>query len=105
MRSTLRLFVLVLAAICMQIGAPRAKPFQCAEFGLYGIERPEKPSCISPPFDGDDGLFQSCRAELESYRSSMNSYLDCLSAESREATSEFNSAVRSFNCNASGSYC
>jgi hypothetical protein len=92
----------VLLFVCVEA---KGKPLQCAEFGFAGIERPEKPSCIGYPFNGDDSIIEECRSEIESYRSRINSYLDCLVAESNEVRDEFNSTVRTFNCSVGGSYC
>lgn len=105
MGTSLRFFACCVSGILILCDAANALPFQCAEFGLGAIERPTKPYCVQQPFAGDEYAFESCKSELESYRSKMRNYLDCLSAESNEAVSEFNAVVRSFNCNASGSYC
>jgi hypothetical protein len=82
-----------------------ARPYRCSGFGYLRLERPEKPSCFTMPFEGDDILFEDCRSQMQSYKSSMRDYLDCLKAESDEAIEEYNSTVRSFNCNAQGSFC
>lgn len=83
----------------------QAEPYQCMQFGLTGLERPSKPSCITISFGGDESLFQLCKGEMDSYQSHMREYLDCLQAEADEAVSDYNNAVQSFNCNARGDYC
>ena len=89
----------------MYFPSANAAPLQCSEFGLSGIQRPEKPSCYTLPFQGDEATFSMCESEMSSYKSKMREYLDCLRAESTEAVDEYNSAVRSFNCNAQGTFC
>jgi hypothetical protein len=85
--------------------AANATSYQCGEFGYGGIRRPEKPICVTIQFQGNESAFQVCKSEMERYQSAVQQYLNCLQAESNEAAGDYNSTVRSFNCNAQGSFC
>jgi hypothetical protein len=96
------LFAWIILAIT--ISAVDAKPYECSDFGYSGIERPKRPACFEFRFE-TDSVFRMGREEMESYKSSMQRYLDCLKAESGEAIEEYNLAVESFNCAAQGHVC
>jgi hypothetical protein len=78
-------------------------PFECRDFSEIAgnaLERPEKPSCVESILD--EVTFDSCREEMETYRSKISDYMRCLAAESKDALSEYNAAVSEFNCKARG---
>ena len=60
--------------------------------------KPDAPSCASRygAFD-DEYDFNRCKRKIESYRSEVEYFLDCLKREGDEATGEFKDAVDSFN--------
>lgn len=72
-------------------------------FSYALCSKPDAPSCASDfgRFD-DDTDFQSCKSEMENYKSEIEDFLDCLKRENEEAIEEYNDAVRSFNDRARG---
>jgi hypothetical protein len=66
--------------------------------------KPDAPLCAtdSGRFDDTDD-FESCKNEMESYRSDAEEFLSCQKRENEEAIEEYNDAVRSFNDRARGS--
>ena len=70
---------------------------------LYCSE-PDAPYCASRygSFD-DEWDFNRCKREMESYRSEVESYVDCLKDEINETISEYEDAVSDFNRRARGS--
>lgn len=98
--------VFVFVSVTLVATPASARPYQCRGYGFGDrIERPSAPSCVTLPFQGNETSFSLCKSEMETYQISMQGYLDCLRAESKEAADEYNSTVNSFNCNARGSYC
>ena len=91
-----KLFVIGTVFI-LALNSAAATPLICS--------RPNKPSCVSFPFDGDETLFELCKDQVRTYKMEMERYFECLRMESDDAADEYKSAVRSFNCNAQGTYC
>ncbi len=79
-----------------------------AHAALY-CTKPSKPYCAEGYGRfSDDYDFQSCRSEMESYKSSIERYIRCVIDEAEsdvsKARSEYNSAVESFNSRARSAY-
>lgn len=83
--------------LILTLTSAAATPFLC--------NRPNKPSCVSIPFDGDETMFQLCKDQIRDYKMEMERYFECLRMESDDAADEYKSTVRSFNCNTQGTYC
>jgi hypothetical protein len=65
--------------------------------------KPDAPYCATRfgKFD-DQNDFDRCKREMESYRSDVESFLDCQRRESQQALNDYNYAVESFNRRARG---
>ena len=64
---------------------------------------PSAPYCATGfgQFD-DDGAFEDCRSEMESFKSEVEDYVECLKRKGEEAVDEYNNAVEEFNNRARG---
>jgi hypothetical protein len=96
--------ILVVVSQVYGLGTGRASPFECRNFSEIAsdaLQRPQKPSCVDSILD--EVTLDSCREEMSAYKSKISDCLMCLSAESREALSQYNAAVSQFNCKAEGS--
>jgi hypothetical protein len=64
--------------------------------------KPDAPSCASgySKFEDQDE-FDSCKREMESYKSDIEDFLSCLKRDADEASNDYNDAVTSFNRRAS----
>lgn len=73
-----------------------------AEAGAF-CTKPDAPYCAASfgAFD-DRSDFESCRSEMESYKSNVEEFLSCQKRESDSAVSDYNDAVESFNRRARG---
>ncbi|MDI7862542.1 hypothetical protein MRS76_11275 [Rhizobiaceae bacterium n13] len=102
----------VLAAYFIVSGSPSLAvdilDTKCREFRpSYGInkrqlERPEVPYCATSGFSFfDEFSFNSCRSEMEGYRSKVEDFIKCLGAENDRVVDEFNEAIGDFNRKAS----
>ena len=90
------------ALVFSAASAAGAFDFQCADFRPMlqdrQLERPEKPNCATSYYAFTDSYdFDSCRREIEHFKSEVRNYLACLESESKEAVSEYNDVVSSFN--------
>jgi len=90
------------ALTCFMAGAAGAFDFQCSSFRPMlqdrQLERPEKPNCAASYYAFTDSYeFDSCRREIEQFKSEVRNYLACLESESKEAVAEYNDVVSSFN--------
>jgi len=64
---------------------------------------PTEPYCIRAygTFE-DEFSFESCRSELANYQNEVEAFVDCQRRENDQAISDFNEAVRYWNCKAQG---
>lgn len=71
--------------------------------------KPQEPWCVREGVFSDRDRrdwFDRCRPEIRRFVDEVESYQDCLAAAARQAAEEARSAIRRFNCQASGaSFC
>lgn len=63
---------------------------------------PRVPVCAMMLGDFEQYEFDSCRSDMERFRSSTDSYLECLREEAGDTLKKYNRAVESFNRRARG---
>jgi hypothetical protein len=77
--------------------------FSIADESLASCSTPDAPSCASryDKFDDQDE-FDSCKREMESYKSEVEDFMSCLKREGDEAINDYDAAVQRFNSRAGG---
>jgi hypothetical protein len=74
-----------------------------AYLDLRRCYEPSEPTCVSDDFAfRSDWGFQSCRSQVERFRSEVEEYLDCQRRNQRSAIEALNATIERFNCRARG---
>lgn len=93
--------VCAIAAAILQLSGEQAFSY------VRNCHAPDEPYCITGygTFESDYS-FNTCKSDLENYRTEVEDFLSCQKRAANELIDEYNEAVRKFNCRAKGqSYC